>query len=112
MDKFINEAVSVEGVLRAYAELAADMDKISYAAIRFYNPETAGPYWVDIDFKTKEWTLCSHQEGAAEKRDTLVVGTFERFYDLRDLLYMFSDSYAHERLKALGRIVYGRRSFT
>lgn len=112
MDKRIDVAVSKIGVSRAYRELLADMDKISSATIRFETPGRDGPYWVVIDFLARKWTVWSNQHGFVENRETRVNGEFETFSDIQDLLHMFTDGYAHERLKALGRAVYGKRSFT
>ena len=112
MDKRIDAVVSKIGVSRAYRELLADMDKITSATVRFESPGKAGPYLVVIDFLARKWTVWSNQHGLVENRETKVNGEFETFRDIQDLLYMFTDDYAHERLKALGRAVYGKRSFT
>nr|DAM84165.1 MAG TPA: hypothetical protein [Caudoviricetes sp.] len=112
MDKRIDESVSFNGVYRAYAELAADMDKISSATIRFETPGRGGPYWVVIDFETREWMAWSSQYGLAESWETRIVDKFEKFRDLHDMLHIFTDCYAHERLKAIARMKYGNRSFT
>lgn len=112
MQKRIDETVSYEAVLRAYRELAADMYKISSATIRFYSRGKGGPYWVVIDFLARKWTVWSNHYGPIENRETRVNGEFDTFRDIQDLLHMFTDKHAHERLKALGRAVYGKRSFT
>lgn len=112
MDKRIDESVSLNGVYRAYAELAADMDKINSATIRFESSGMVGPYWVVIDFETHEWMAWSNQGGLVESWETRVAGTFEKFRDIHDLLHIFTDRYAHERLKAIARMKYGNRSFT
>ena len=112
MDKRIDAAVSKIGVSRAYNELVADMDRIISATIRFESPGTSGPYWVVIDFLARKWTVWSNQHGPVENRETRVNGEFDRIRDIEELLHMFTDDYAHERLKALARAVYGRRSFT
>jgi hypothetical protein len=111
VDKRIDTVVSETGVSRAYNELVADMDRIVSATIRFGSPETDGPYWVVIDFLARKWTVWSDQHGLVGNRETRVNGEFETFRDIQDLLYMFTDGCAHERLKVLARAVYGRRSF-
>lgn len=112
MQKRIDETVSYRAVLRAFRQLAEDMDKISSATIRFDSPGKGGPYWVVIDFLARNWTVWSNQHDLVENRETRVSGEFDTFRDIRDLLLMFSDEHAHERLRALGRAVYGKRSFT
>ena len=112
MDKRIDESVSLNGVYRAYNELAADMDKIHSATIRFESSGTVGPYWVVINFDFREWMAWSNQDGLVESRETRVEGTFENFREIHDLLHIFTDRYAHERLKAIVRMKYGNRSFT
>lgn len=112
MDKRIDESVSLNGVCRAYAELAADTDKLHSATIRFESSGAVGPYWVVIDFETHEWMVWSNQNGLVESWETRVEGTFENFRDIQDMLHIFTDRYAHERLKAIARMKYGNRSFT
>lgn len=112
MDKRIDESVSLNGVHRAYQELAADADKINFATIRFESSGMVGPYWVVIDFKAREWMVWSNQYGLAESWETRVVGKFEKFHEIHDILHIFTDRYAHERLKAIARMKHGNRSFT
>lgn len=108
--------LSPEGIRKALKEIFDNHAITPYFQFRFFKGSfeafTAGPIWLTIDTEKKTWSAESNERNYVSNRETKISGEYESLYDIRDLLAMFSDEYAHDRLKAMAYVKHGKRSFT
>lgn len=108
--------LSADGIKKAMKEIFDNFQISPQFQFCFYNGTfdnpTAGPLWFRVDTLKHEWFAESNERSYVENRETKIFGDYDTLYDVRDILAMFSDEHAHDRLRAMARAKYGYRSFT
>jgi len=108
--------LSTVGIRKALKQIFDNFAITPVFQFCFYNGDfdnpTAGPIWFIVDTLKHEWSAESNERNYTANRETRIHGNYETFYDIRDLLAMFSDEHTHDRLKAMAYVKYGKRSFT
>ncbi len=72
----------------------------------------AGPIHVNVNGFYKTWEIQSQQGTPAQNRETRLFGDYEKLSEIKGLMYLLTDKYADERLRAMHFYKYGRHEFT
>lgn len=72
----------------------------------------AGPFDVTVNEFDKTWQIQSQQGTLVQNRETTLFGDYEKFSEIKQLMYLFTDNHADERLRAIHFFKYGRHAFT
>lgn len=73
---------------------------------------TAGPHSVIVNEFNKTWEIKSQQGTPIQNRETHLHGDYEKLGEIKGLMYLFTDKYADERLRAIHFYKYGHHEFT
>lgn len=72
----------------------------------------AGPFDVTVNEFDNTWQAQSLQGTPVQNRETRLFGNYEEVREIKRILYLFTDIYADERLRAMHFFKYGYHEFT
>lgn len=73
---------------------------------------TAGPIDITVNEFDKTWQIQSQQGTPVQNRETRLFGDYEKLSEIKRIMYLFTDGYADERLRAMHFFNYDRHAFT
>lgn len=119
--------VKRDNVVEAFLALTPKLpDQIIHMIIQESNPKLwliqltnghpdypiAGPIHVNVNEFDKTWEIQSQQGDPCTNRETRLHGYYEKLSEIKGLMYLFTDKYADERLRAIHFYKYGHHQFT
>ena len=119
--------VKRDNVVQAFLTLTPKVpDQITHMIIQETDPKlwlirlvsghpdcpVAGPIYVNVNEFDKTWEIQSQQGTPVQNREARLFGDYEKLSEIKGLMYLFTDKYADERLRAMHFFKYGRHEFT